>query len=329
MQAIQLISHGTPATSCECIEVPVSAPAAGEVQVAIKAAAINPADLLIFEGRYPGPATLPALVGIEGAGIVTAVGTGVDDLAVGDHVISMGRANWADSVTADAEQFLPIPKELPWEQAAQLNANPPSAHLMLRDYVDLKEGDWVIQNAANSAVGRHVIAFCKARGLRSINIVRREVLVDELISLGADQVLVDHPDVATRVRERVGPDANIPLGIDALGGDGTLKLANTLSNGGTVVNYGFLSGQPCQMTPTNTIVESKTLKGFWLVGFMQSASRAEKVALYAEMSNAFISGQLQVPVEASYPLQSIGDALGHAHRESRKGKILLVPDANQ
>jgi len=228
MKAIQLIVHGTPASSCKCVEIPPPAkPAGGEATVKIVAAAINPADLLIFEGRYPGPDTLPAFVGIEGAGVVTAIGDDVTDLAVGDHVISMGRANWAESITADANQFLPIPKTLPWEQAAQLKANPPSAHLMLSDYVDLNVGDWVVQNAANSAVGRHVIAFCKARGYRSINIVRRDSLVAELKAIGADVVLVDGEDIVERIRSVVGNDANIPLGIDAIGGDGTLKNSPT------------------------------------------------------------------------------------------------------
>jgi len=295
--------------------------------VAIRAAAINPADLLIFEGRYPGPAELPAFVGIEGAGVVTAIGEGVTELSVGDHVLSMGRANWSEKVTADVNQFIPIPKELPWEQAAQLKANPPSAHLMLSDYVHLQPGDWVVQNAANSAVGRHIIAFCKARGFRSINIVRRESLIDELKKLGADIVIVDSDDLANVVREQTGNDANIPLGIDAIGGIGTLKLANCLSNGGKVVNYGFLSGEPCQMTPTHTIVNGLSLHGFWLVGFMQSATREEKIALYKTMANAFIQGELSVPVEAEYSLEQINDALAHSHQESRSGKILLRPDA--
>lgn len=327
MKAIQLIAHGTPAASCSCVEVSEPAPpAAGQIAVEIQAAAINPADLLIFEGRYPGPAELPAFVGIEGAGVVTAVGDGVTEFNIGDHVISMGRANWSEKVTADVNQFVPIPKELPWEQAAQLKANPPSAHLMLTDYVDLVPGDWIIQNAANSAVGRHVIAFCKARGIHSINIVRRESLVDELTSLGADLVVEDSDDIAMIVREKTGGDANIPLGIDAIGGTGTLKIADCLSNGGKVVNYGFLSGDPCQMTPTHTIVQGLSLHGFWLVGFMQGSTREQKNALYKTMSQAFIDGELNVPVEAEYSLDQISEALAHAHKEGRSGKILLRPN---
>ncbi|MBX2881986.1 MAG: zinc-dependent alcohol dehydrogenase family protein [Granulosicoccus sp.] len=326
MKAIQLIAHGTPASSCSCVELPEpEAPSAGQITIDIQAAAINPADLLIFEGRYPGPAELPANVGIEGAGIVSAIGDGVTEFKIGDHVLSMGRANWSEKVTADVNQFIPIPKELPWEQAAQLKANPPSAHLMLTDYVELQPGDWVIQNAANSAVGRHIIAFCKSRGLRSINIVRRDSLIEELSALGADVVINDSGDLGKIVREKVGQDANIPLGIDAIGGTSTLQMANCLSNGGKVVNYGFLSGEPCQMTPTHTIVRGLSLHGFWLVGFMQRSTREQIISLYQTMSNAFIAGELNVPVEAEYSLDQINDALAHAHQENRQGKILLRP----
>ena len=327
MKAIQLVRHGEPSTTCECIELAEpTAPAEGQVTVSIKAAAINPADLLIFEDRYPGPEELPAFVGIEGAGVVSAVGSGVSDLAVGDHVISLGRANWAESVTADVNQFVPIPKQLDWQSAAQLKANPPSAHLMLSDYVSLKPGDWVIQNAANSAVGRHVIAFCKARGYHSINVVRRESLVDELKALGADIVLVDSDTLEQDMKAVMPADAHIPQAIDAIGGTGTSKLADCLSVGGTVVNYGFLSGDPCQMTPTHTIVKGLTLTGFWLVGFMRGSTREQIVEMYQQMSQAFIDGTLSVPVEAEYPLTEISAALAHANSESRSGKILLRPD---
>ncbi len=325
MQAIQLVRHGSPETTCECIEVAEPTPQAGQIAVAIKAAAINPADLLIFEDRYPGPELLPAFVGIEGAGEVIAIGDGVTEYKIGDHVLSMGRANWTDVVCDDGNRFVPVPKELSWEDAAQLKANPPSAHLMLQDYVDLQPGDWVIQNAANSAVGRHVISFCKARGLRSINVVRRADLIDELTAHGGDIVVVQSDRLADEVREKTAADAPVRLAIDAIGGKATSDLADCLSNGGTVVNYGFISGEPCQLTSYHTVVHDITLKGFWLVGFMSKASRQSIVDMYARMSQAFVAGDISVSVEAEYPLARISEALAHANRESRSGKILLRP----
>jgi NADPH:quinone reductase-like Zn-dependent oxidoreductase len=237
--------------------------------------------------------------------------------------MSLGRENWVEQVKADATQFIRLPPEIDWQDAAQLKANPPSAHLMLETYVDLQPGDWVIQNAANSAVGRHLIRLAAARGCKTVNVVRRESLVGELEALGADVVLVDGDDLAARVQATIGERANLPLAIDAIGGSACLRLADCLSRGGTVVNYGFLSGDPCMISPNQTVVRGITLTGFWLVGFFQTASRADVEALYTTMAQHFISGELQVPVEAEYGLQDIKKAVAHANAEARSGKILL------
>lgn len=324
MKRIQLVRHGKPETTCECIDIDsLVPPAPGQINVAIRASAINPADLLMFEDLYPGPESLPAFVGIEGAGEVIAVGAGVEEYQVGDHVLSLGRANWSEQVCGDCNQFVKIPAALNWTSAAQLKANPPSAHLMLEDYMDLKPGDWIIQNAANSAVGRHVIQGCKARGVHSINVVRRAELIPELEALGADVVVVDSDNLAVSVRERIGADAEVRLGIDAIAGDAMLRMADTLSNGAIVVNYGFLSGQPCQLTSTHTIVRGISLRGFWLVGFFQTANRQQVVDMYSTVAQQFLENKLHVPVEAEYPLADIAKALEHANREGRNGKIIL------
>ena len=264
-------------------------------------------------------------MGIEGAGKVVAVGEGVSEMQVGDHVMSLGRANWSEQISGPVEQFIPIPAELDWQDAAQLKANPPSAELMLSQYETLEAGDWAVQNAANSAVGRHVISFCKARGIKSINVVRRLELIPELEALGADIVVVDSEDLGARIRQEIGPDAAVKLGIDAIGGTATARLADCLSNGGTVVNYGFLAGEPCQMTPTHTIVKGLTLKGFWLVGYMRSTPREEIIGMYQRMARAFINKEISVPVEAEYRFSEIEKALAHANRPERNGKVLLVP----
>ncbi|HSM39476.1 MAG TPA: zinc-dependent alcohol dehydrogenase family protein [Afifellaceae bacterium] len=326
MKRIEQTGNGRPDQVVRCVETEdVGQPEGNEVVVAIRAAAINPADLLIMEGRYPGPTEFPARIGIEGAGEVVAVGPDVAGLAPGDRVMSLGRENWAEKVRADAAQFIKLPQEIDWRDAAQIKANPPSAHLMLETYVDLEPGDWVIQNAANSAVGRHIIRLAKARGCRTVNVVRRDSLIAELQALGGDSVLVDGDDLAERVREAIGRTARLPLAIDAIGGTSCMRLAACLSDGGTVVNYGFLSGEPCMITPEQAVVHGITLTGFWLVGFMRSASREEIEALYDRMARHFIDGDLVVPVEAEYSLDEISEAVAHAHAEARNGKILLRP----
>ena len=326
MKAVQFTEYGKPDEVCDCVEVDdIGGPADGEVIIEIMASAINPADLLMIEGRYPGP-TPPAPLGIEGAGRIVEVANGVESLQAGDHVMSLERANWAERVRVAAGRVIKVPGALSLADAAMLKANPPSAHLMLSDYVDLEPSEWVIQNAANSAVGRHVIRLAQARGLKTVNIVRREPLVSELEGLGADVVVVDGGDLAKRVRAKIGKDGAIRLGIDAVGGHATHRLADCLSDGATVVNYGYLSGEPCMLEPSHTIVRGISLTGFWLVGFMQRSTPDEIAAMYADMANKFIDGTLTVPVEAAYPITEVKTALAHAMRESRDGKVLILPN---
>src|SRR6185437_4338145 len=110
------------------------------------------------------------------------------------------------------------------QQAAMLRINPATAQLLLEDHVALQPGDWVIQNVANSAVGRHLTVIAKARGVRTLNVVRRDDVADELRALGADHVLRDGPDLPARARDATG-GAAIRLGIDAVSGDACKRIA--------------------------------------------------------------------------------------------------------
>ncbi|MDH3687986.1 MAG: zinc-dependent alcohol dehydrogenase family protein [Gammaproteobacteria bacterium] len=324
MKAIEFTRYGIPHEVCACVEVPdPGAPSPGEIVVTVLASAINPADLLIIEGRYPGPTELPARQGIEGAGRVEAVRQGVVGLNVGDHVIILERANWAERVRVASDRVIKIPRQVDILQAAMMKANPPTALLMLRDYVDLKPGDWVVQNAANSAVGYHVIRLAKSSGVRTINVVRRESLVEPLKSIGADLVLVDGNDLGRRVRAEIGED-NVPVAFDAAGGPACLHLADCLSDGGILVNYGFLSGKPCMITPHHAIVHGIELKGFWLVKRLFQRSRDKIEEVYREVAQLINAGTINAPIEATYRLENAKDALAHAEREGRNGKILFT-----
>ncbi len=326
MKAIEFASYGVPHDVCRCVNgLEVGNPADDEVIIELQASPINPADLLIIQGKYPGPAELPARLGIEGVGRIAAIGKGVKTLAVGDRVISLARSNWAQQVRLKPDQVIKVPADLDVLQLAMLKANPPTALLMLRDYVELEPGDWVVQNAANSAVGRHVIRLARARGLHTLNLVRRESLIGDLQEIGADMVFVDGPDVAERIEAEIG-SRHSKLGLDAIGGEASMRVADCLADDGIVVNYGFLSGEPCMITPHQTIVHGITLKGFWLVRALCEMARSDIETLYHELCERFADGTLHVPIAASYGLEEITQALTHAEREGRDGKILLTPN---
>ena len=203
-----------------------------------------------------------------------------------------------------------------------------TAACMLSDFVDLSPGDWVIQNAANSGVGADVIRLARRAGYRTVNIVRRDSAVEPLRALGGDVVLVDGPDLPARVAIAISNAGGAAprLALDAVAGSGVVQLADCLADGGVVVNYGLLSGEPCQITADQLIFRDIKLVGFWRGKSLQTQTYAEISALYDDLAKCTLDGTLAVEVEATYPLSRISEALAHAKREGRNGKVLLLPN---
>ncbi len=326
MKSAQLIAIGPAEKTVRCVDVPdPGAPGSGEVLVDIVACSVNPADILSIEGNYASKPTPPCGLGIEGAGTVAAVGPGVTRLKAGDKVMSLGRTNWTQRIR-DAEQaFVRLPQEVDLAQAAMLKVNVATAHLMLTRYVQLARGDWVIQNAANSGVGVDLIRLARGGGIRTVNVVRRAELVDELKQMGADVIVVDGPDLAQRVEQATG-GAAIALGIDAVAGIATGRLAQCLSEGGTVINYGLMSGEPIQIDAFQFVFRDIHLVGFWLAKLMRAMTFDEIQALYGNLAERLMDGTIHVAVEASYPLDRVSEAMAHAKREARGGKVQLRPN---
>jgi mitochondrial enoyl-[acyl-carrier protein] reductase / trans-2-enoyl-CoA reductase len=325
MKAVQIESFGDPVSIVHAVDMPEpEPPAEGEALLAVVASPINPSDLSMLSGTYGMLPKLPATPGSEGVGRVLAVGAHVTEVAVGDLVIlPLGSGTWREKLTVRAAQLLPLPASADPLQFAMSSINPPSAYLMLKDYGELKEGDWVIQNAANSAVGQYLIRFAKNRGIKTVNVVRRAELGESLRAIGADVVVVDGPDLAARVAEATGK-ARIRLGIDAVAGAATGRLASCLAEGSTLVNYGAMSGESCHLAPQQLIFRDIHLRGFWLSTWFRKAGREGARELLAKMTELLSSEAFKVDIEATYPFSRIKEAIAHAQREGRSGKVLLV-----
>ncbi|HEV7997628.1 MAG TPA: alcohol dehydrogenase catalytic domain-containing protein, partial [Stellaceae bacterium] len=190
MKKVQIVDYGVPENVAQCVEAPdVGAPGPGEIVFDVLAFPINPADISFCRGNYRLHPALPATPGAECVGRVAAVGAGVGDIRPGDLVVNMQRENWVQRRRVAAADAIQLPAGLDLEQAAMLRINPATALLLLEDHVALKPGEWVIQDVANSAVGRHLIVLAKAKGVRTLNVVRRDDVTAELKALGADIVL--------------------------------------------------------------------------------------------------------------------------------------------
>jgi NADPH:quinone reductase-like Zn-dependent oxidoreductase len=286
---------------------------------------INPADISMIRGNYRLHPPLPATPGAECVGRVAAVGTGVAALRPGDLVINLQRENWTQRRRSAADDAIPIPAGLDLKQAAMLRINPATAQLLLEDHVALRPGDWVIQNVANSAVGRHLIVIAKSRSVRTLNVVRRDDVAAELRALGADVVLADGLDLAVRAREAAG-GAPIRLAIDAVSGDACKRLADSVADDGVVVSYGSMSGADPVMSRA-----ALGARGVSLVGFMLGRGLAKRTpeavrALYADLAAKLRDGILKAPIDATYPIEDIKGALAHAQRGGRNGKVLVLPN---
>lgn len=326
MKKVEITAYGAPEEVSHCVEAPdLGSPGPGEIVFDVLAFPINPADLSFCRGNYRLHPALPATPGAECVGRITAVGAGVTDLKPGDLVINMQRENWAQARRVRAEDAMPIPAGLDLAQAAMLRINPPTAQLLLEDHVALQPGDWVIQDVANSAVGRHLIVMAKSRGWRTINVVRREDVAGELRALGADAVVQDGPDLPERARDAAG-GAPIRLGIDAISGEACRRIADCVADGGVVVNYGSLSGQDPQVSRAAINFRGVTLTGFNLGRGLAKRSLEQVRALYADLATKLRDGVLSAPVDSTYPIERIKDALAHAQQAGRHGKILVLPN---
>ena len=240
-------------------------------------------------------------------------------------MINLQRENWVQRRRVKGDDVIPVPAGLDELQAAMLRINPPTALLLLTDIVALKPGDWVIQNVANSAVGRLVIRLARARDIRTVNVVRRDSLFGELTGLGADVCVVDGPDLAETVKARTG-GATIRLGLDAVSGRATARLSSCLGDGGVVCNYGAMSGEDPVMARGTLVALGQTLVGFILGRGLATRSLAQIRAIYADLGEQVRTGVLSAPVEKVYPIEEIKVAVAHAEQSERVGKILVAPN---
>lgn len=323
-KSIVFHEFGSPESVLSLVEEAVPEPRAGEILIRVEASPINPADLNIIEGKYPKRPELPAVPGMEGAGVIARVGPEVPGFSVGDRVlVPHGIGAWREYVTVPASAVFSIPSDIPAFQAAMLKINPPTAWRMLHDFVKLQPGDWVLQNAANSGVGRAVIVMAKGMGVHTVNVVRRPELIPELRTLGADAVFVDSDQLVQQIGD-VATLGRVRLALNAIGGESALRLANALSREGVLVTYGAMGRQPMRIPNGLLIFKNLVWTGFWITAWYKHATQDETFEMFGSILPLFESGALTVPVAATYPLDQFREAIRHASAEGRGGKILFA-----
>jgi trans-2-enoyl-CoA reductase len=321
-------THGKPAEVLQIQQRPRPRAGEGEAVVEMRAAPINPADLNAIEGKYPVRPALPATPGFEGSGIVVEIGPGVKKVSVGGRVIlPHDVGTWREALAVQAEKLIAVPDGIDMAQAAMLKINPITAWRLLHGFVELKRGDWFIQNAANSAAGQAAIQIGHELGYKSVNVVRRPELIEELRSEGADVVLVDGEHLRDEVKSATG-GAPIRLALNAVGGENALRVANTLAPEATMVTYGAMSYQPLRIPNGLLIFKNLHFCGFWVNKWYDQATPEQRSETFTPLFEMARRGLLKTKIEKTYSLGEAKTALAHAAQNQRRGKILFEFAAN-
>jgi NADPH:quinone reductase len=325
MKSVRFYEFGNPSQKLRVEEVPQPEPGANQVLLKMRARSVNPSDLLTVRGLYGMLPKLPATPGLEGMGEVAALGEGVKNLRVGQRVIPLGVAGtWQEYLLAESTQLIPVPDSISDQTAAQFIVNPLTAWIMTTEELQLQPGEWLLQTAAGSTLGRVVLQLAALRGFKTINVVRRREQVEELKALGADEVIcTTDEDLVERVKEITGR-TGLTRAIDAVGGETGGAVVRAMGRGGVMLVYGLLSMEPMPVDSGRMIFTSMTIRGFWLGEWFSSAAPERQQAATTELLRLMAGNEIVPPVEAEYPLADVLTAVEHAERPGRSGKVLLV-----
>lgn len=325
MRAIIHESFGEPEDVLTVQDRPLPEPQAGEVRVKTLLAPIHNHDLWTIRGSYGFKPELPARTGTEAVGIVDAVGEGVDGISIGQRVNSGGSFGaWAEYFTAKAAGLIPVPEAIGDEAAAQLVSMPFSA-ISLLHFLDLQRGDWLVQNAANGAVGRMVAQLGKARGLNVVGLVRRAAGVQELESQGVGNIVATDTEHWKDEVQAITGGAPIVAGVESLGGGAAGDMLDLLAESGTLVSFGTMESPILKLGAGDLIFKQAVVKGFWGSQVSKDMDPQLKTELFGELVQRVVAGELTLPVESTYSFDDVTDAVRATLGSGRIGKVLLRP----
>lgn len=312
---------GVPVDSLEVESFTPASPEEGEVIVRMLASPINPADLNTIEGTYGVMLELPGVPGVEGCGVIEK--SQADGFKEGDRVIFLERANtWATHTTVPACCLFKLPAKMDSLQAAMLKVNPATAWRLLHGFAELKEGDWVVQNLGNSAVGRCVIQIARDMGVKTISLVRRQEVMAELKELGAHAVLLDDEDGVAAAKELMGGSKAL-LAFNAVGGESSLRVMKLLDEGGTHITYGAMGRKPVTIGNSQLIFKGITVTGLWVTRWLEKAGVGEVRAVYQQLADRVAAGKIVQAVDRTYPLAEFKSAIERLDSPDRDGKVLF------
>ncbi|SET29425.1 zinc-binding dehydrogenase [Paracoccus homiensis] len=323
MKTVRHSEFGDPAQVLHMEQVADLQPGPGQVRLGMIMAPIHNHDLWTIHGSYGVKPTLPATAGSELVGKVEAVGEGVDAGLIGRRVAAAGvQGAWAEQVLAPANALIPVPEQMSDEAAAQLIAMPFSA-ITLVEFLGVASGDWVVQTAANGAVGKIVAVLAKSRGIKLLNLVRRAEARDELMQMGIENVVAtDQDGWIDQAKAIIGKDG-ARAAVDSVGGEVAGALTQLLGENGLLVTFGSATGGDLSLGTGDIIFKHLTVKGFWGAKVAQATSDADRQRMFQELIGLVLDGSLRLTADAVLPLDEPAAAIKAATTPGRQGKVMF------
>ena len=320
MQRATFSEFGSPekVLRSETADKPV--PGKGEVLIRMVLSAVHNHDLMTIAGQYGYKPELPSVPGTEAVGVVEALGDSVEGLTVGQRVAGGASGTWAEYYVAPAAGLVPVPDSVDDETACQLVSMPLSAKMLLES-LDLKAGDWIVQNAANGAVGKLVAQYGAERGIKVLGLVRRSKAVEEMKAIGIDNVVATDGDGWVEKAKAITGGAPVLHAVDSLGGDGAAQLLSVVSEGAQLISFGAMTQRPLKIAPGDLIFRGVTVKGFW--GAKPPVGRERIGELIGELVRDAAAGKLKLGVEKVFGIDEVAEAARASGEPGRKGKVAI------
>ena len=326
-----MTGFGEPAEVLRVEELETPVPEPGQVRVRMLASPVNPSDVMTIRGTYGRRPSLPFTPGYEGVGVVEESGGGLlGALRRNKRVVVLNpiTGNWAEQAVVPARQVVPVPDSLSVQQAATFFINPVTAYVMVQRVLQIPSGGWLLQTAAGSQLGRMVIRLGRRLGFKTINIVRRDEQIEELVQLGGDHVLsfrVDEQpgEELLQVVDDITGGGGVSAAIDPVGGPLGSAVLGCLGRGGRMLCYGTLDERPLEFSPRELMTREASVEGFWLGPWLASQGLLAKLRLIKTVAGLVTAGVLDSEIGETFSLERVVDAVTASETPGRGGKVLL------
>jgi len=326
--AITYAAAGDPAEVLAVTEIPdPPPPEPGHVQIKVRAFPIHPGDLagINFVPPAPGERAVP---GLEATGVVVAVGPGVSTPAVGTRVtVFPNPGSWAQRINVPAELAVTVPDSVSDDIAAQMVCNPLTALLLYRaaqQHFSVGFDGFVINNAANSSVGRLFTAGAQHHQIATISVVRSGARAQELAERypNVPVISTDNPDWVEQVRT-VADGRPIPVALDPVGGTIAADLMSLLSAGGTLITYGQIAQENIPLHASNLLGGEIGLRGLTIGRWLTGTAPERRASDIASARALATSQPAEFDVAGAYSLDQIADAVQHVNRPGKIGTVIV------